>query len=244
MEKEEWAMWTRQELKEKGRTAFRDNYWRCVVAGVVVLILTGGSAATARGDSSDWAAWQDQLGYLTAQSRTSVFTMLGLLMGILGLSLLMGLALRIFLCNPMKVGASRFFLCNSREPASLHELGYAFSGRYGKVVTTVFLTDLFTFLWSLLLLIPGIVKSYAYLMVPYILADDSDMDPMEAIGLSEQMMQGQKWNAFVLELSFLGWHILSSFTLGILEIFYVRPYVEATRAELYRKLKQSQNTRT
>ena len=237
-------MWTRQELKEKGRTAFRDNYWRCVVAGVVVLILTGGSAATARGDSSDWATWQDQLGYLTAQSRTSVFTMLGLLIGILGLSLLMGLALRIFLCNPMKVGASRFFLCNSREPASLHELGYAFSGRYGKVVTTVFLTDLFTFLWSLLLLIPGIVKSYAYLMVPYILADDSDMDPMDAIRLSEQMMQGQKWNAFVLELSFLGWHILSSFTLGILEIFYVSPYVEATRAELYRKLKQSQNTGT
>ena len=209
-------MWTRQELKEKGRTAFRDNYWRCVAAGVVVLILTGGSAATARGDSSDWATWQDQLGYLTAQSRTSVFTMLGLLIGILGLSLLMGLALRIFLCNPMRIGASRFFLCNSREPASLHELGYAFSGRYGN----------------------------AYLMVPYILADDSDMDPMDAIRLSEQMMQGQKWNAFVLELSFLGWHILSSFTLGILEIFYVSPYVEATRAELYRKLKQSQNTGT
>lgn len=230
-------MWTRQELKDKARMCFRDNYWRCVAAGVVVLVLTGGSAAAARGDSSDWTAWREQLGYLSAQRGVPVFTMLGLLMGILGLSLLFGLALRIFLCNPLKVGASRFFLCNSRECASLHELGYAFSGRYGKVVTTVFLTNLFTFLWSLLLVIPGIVKGYAYMMVPYILADDSDMDPMEAIHLSEQMMQGQKFDAFVLDLSFVGWHILSSFTLGILEIFYVSPYVEATRAELYRKLK-------
>ena len=148
--------------------------------------------------------------------------------------------------GPMLYAQKYAFLAQAREGRGidLNDLFRGFRDDFGGTLLISLLSGLFIFLWSLLLLIPGIVKSYAYLMVPYILADDSDMDPMDAIRLSEQMMQGQKWNAFVLELSFLGWHILSSFTLGILEIFYVRPYVEATRAELYRKLKQSHNTGT
>ena len=97
----------------------------------------------------------------------------------------------------------------------------------------MFLMNLYITLWSLLFLIPGIIKMYEYLMVPYILADNPGMDRKEAFAISKRMMTGEKWNAFILQLSFLGWIFLSMFTCGLLGIFYVSPYMEATMAELY-----------
>ena len=70
-------------------------------------------------------------------------------------------------------------------------------------------------------------------MVPYILAENPAMNRKEAFLISKKMMMGQKWNAFVLDLSFLGWRCLEAITFGILGIFYVEPYVQATIAELY-----------
>ena len=145
----------------------------------------------------------------------------------------------LFLRNPAEVGTNRFFLKNARESASLKELLYAFrSGNYLNIVWAQFLVGLFIALWSLLLVIPGIIKTFEYMMVGYILADEPDMAAMDALRKSKQMMKGHKWNAFVLGLSFLGWELLGVLTFGILDIFYVRPYVEATFAELYLALKQ------
>ena len=73
-------------------------------------------------------------------------------------------------------------------------------------------------------------------MVPYIIKEHPEISGTQAISLSRQMMNGHKWNTFVLDLSFLGWHILSILTLGILEIFFVTPYIQATDAELYKAL--------
>ncbi len=70
-------------------------------------------------------------------------------------------------------------------------------------------------------------------MVPYILAENPGMDRKEAFLISKQMMEGQKWEAFVLDLSFIGWNILSVFTCGILSVLYVEPYYQATIAEMY-----------
>ena len=86
-------------------------------------------------------------------------------------------------------------------------------------------------------LIPGIIKSYEYRMIPYILGETPNIPKEEAFALSRAMMTGNKWKAFVLDLSFLGWYILSGLTFGILGIFYVNPYVEQTSAALYQKLK-------
>lgn len=83
----------------------------------------------------------------------------------------------------------------------------------GKTVWTLFLMKLYTFLWSLLLIIPGIVKSYEYRMVPYLLADCPDLSTEDAFRISREMMDGEKMNAFILDLSFIGWKILSSITL-------------------------------
>ena len=147
--------------------------------------------------------------------------------------------LRILVINPLEVGCRSFFVRNAEAPAALGELGRGFSP-YGRSVGTMFLRGLFQFLWSLLFVIPGIIKHYSYRMVPYILADQPELSGTAAITRSREMMNGQKWNAFVLDLSFLGWHILSALTLGILGVFYVNPYQAATNAELYHELKAMQ----
>lgn len=88
---------------------------------------------------------------------------------------------------------------------------------------------LFTLLWSLLFVIPGIVKSYSYSLTSYILAKYPEVEAKEALKISMRLMDGKKADLFVLHLSFIGWGILSSLTLGLLGIFYVLPYLLITQ---------------
>lgn len=81
---------------------------------------------------------------------------------------------------------------------------------------------------------------YEYMMVPFILAENPDMRRKEVFALSKKMMTGNKWKAFVLDLSFLGWSILGGITLGILNVLFVAPYQNLTKAELYQTLKDAQ----
>ena len=104
-----------------------------------------------------------------------------------------------------------------------------------KFIATL-LVSLYTFLWSLLFIIPGIVKSYSYAMTPYILLDRPELSPTEAIKESEKMMNGHKMDLFILELSFIGWIFLSVLTCGVL-ILYVEPYMAATKSAFYLELK-------
>lgn len=144
------------------------------------------------------------------------------------------IVLKIFVGNALLVGGSRFFVLNQTDTPKVGTLGYVFkSGNFSNVVIVMFMRDLFTFLWSLLFFVPGVIKFYEYRMVPYILAENPAMPREEAFLISKRMMTGQKWNTFVLDLSFIGWIILSAMTGGILGIFYVEPYRQATIAELY-----------
>ncbi len=145
--------------------------------------------------------------------------------------------LDVFIFNPLEVGCKKYYLRNLNEPAQVGNIGYAFDNNYKNITKTMFFRDLFTVLWTLLFIIPGIVKSYEYQMIPYLLADNPQMTKEQAFEESKRMMQGQKWKAFVLDLSFIGWNILSALTLGILGIFYVQPYMDATHAALYAALR-------
>ena len=145
--------------------------------------------------------------------------------------------LDVFIFNPLEVGCKKYYLRNLNEPAQVGNIGYAFDNDYKNITKTMFFRDLFTVLWTLLFIIPGIVKSYEYQMIPYLLADNPQMTKEQAFEESKRMMQGQKWKAFVLDLSFIGWNILSALTLGILGIFYVQPYMDATHAALYEALR-------
>lgn len=141
-----------------------------------------------------------------------------------------------FIANPFDVGAKRFYLKSLREQAEVKEVAYAFDNSYKNVSKIMFFRMLYTGLWSLLFVIPGIVKGYEYQMIPYLLAENPELTKEQAFTISKEMMRGNKWKAFVLDLSFFGWDILASFTMGILSIFYVNPYRNLTLAALYEEL--------
>lgn len=216
-------MWNRITLKEKGKAAFRQNYWKCVVVALIAVVILG-TTLTVRGGTGETHTYDHGFSFRYYSTMT-------------GAAVLCFTVLHIFVFNVLSVGCSKFFLRNAEGRATLDQVLDGFRDSFGRNVVTMFLMKLYVALWSLLLVIPGIVKAYSYMLVPYILADSPEMPRREALQLSETLMVGNKMGAFLLDLSFIGWHILSAMTCGILGVFYVNPYIEATKAELYRALR-------
>lgn len=225
-------MWNRAELKMRGNMAFKKNY----VSAVVVALLMG-IFGTVSGESSARRVSENSDIYSGNLFNVGMIT--GLLAGITTVVILIVLVSKVFVGNLLKMGGYRFFILNQTAQPGIGTLLDGFrSGHYVNIVLTMFLRDLFTTLWSLLLVVPGIVKHYEYLMVPYIIAENPAMDYKEAFQISKQMMDGEKMEAFIMDLSFLGWYLLSAVTCGLLAIFYVNPYVQASFAEMYTFNKQ------
>ena len=161
-----------------------------------------------------------------------------LVMGVVFIvAMAIGFVFDAFLINPIELGCRRFFRRNLDEPAALSNLMFAFDSNYKNIVKTMFFRDLYITLWSFLFIIPGIVKSYEYKMIPYLLSENPQMSKAEAFAESKRLMTGNKWKAFVLDLSFILWDLGSLFTCGLLGIFYVNPYKQSTDAALYEAIK-------
>ena len=206
-------MWNRAELKMRGNMAFKKNY----VSAVVVALLMG-IFGTVSGESSARRVSENSDIYSGNLFNVGMIT--GLLAGIATVVILIVLVAKVFVGNLLKMGGYRFFILNQTAQPGIGTLLDGFrSGHYVNIVLTMFLRDLFTALWSLLLVVPGIVKHYEYLMVPYIIAENPAMDYKEAFQISKQMMDGEKMEAFIMDLSFLGWYLLSAVTCGLLAIF-------------------------
>lgn len=259
-------MWTRKELKQKGKAAFLANYWKTVLVSLIVVILlagTGGAGGRAGGTykpSDEDVQFETQIPGVSgvasipqqiesakdALNEAASAAGAGIVAGIIGIIVLavslIAICVDIFLLNPLSVGATRFFVKNLNTKAQIRELGFCFDSGYRYVVKTMFFKDLYNFLWYLLLIIPGIVKAYEYRMIPYILSEHPDMPTQEVFRKSKEMMSGQKWNTFVLDLSFIGWEIVSLITSGIVGIFYVNPYRHMTSAALYERLEYGNGT--
>lgn len=109
---------------------------------------------------------------------------------------------------------------------------------YGKFLGTSLLVAVFTFLWTLLLIIPGIIKSYAYSMTFFIVNDNPEIGSNDAIELSMKMMKGNKMKLFLLDLSFIGWYLLGLLSLCI-GYFWIIPYHNTARAAFYENLKET-----
>lgn len=107
---------------------------------------------------------------------------------------------------------------------------------FGRIVGTKLLQAIYTFLWTLLLVIPGIIKSYSYAMTDFILKDEPLLANNAAIEKSMAMMDGNKMKLFLLDLSFIGWAILSLFTFGI-GLLFLQPYIQSAHAAFYEDLK-------
>lgn len=145
-----------------------------------------------------------------------------------------------FLVPPMMVGYYSFTLKVYRgEQADIGDMfKVGFTG-YWRNVGGVLWMQLFTFFWTLLFIVPGLIKALAYFMTPYILADTKEVSPKQALKLSMRMTKGNKGKIFVMYLSFIGWGILTVLTCGILAIFWTGPYMETSFAGMYSELKQN-----
>lgn len=246
-------MWTRKELKTKAKEALKRNYWKVVLVSVLVILLSGGFSYGFSGGSGGSSPQEEisEMQEMTTSPATEALSSADLIIIVIVAIVIftvvfcivfaIAYAIAAFLYNPVLVGVNRFMLKSVDDKAEVKEIAYAFDHSYMNVVKTMFFKDLYVFLWTLLFVIPGVYKKYQYRMVPYIMAEHPEMNYKEALELSKNMMDGEKWHAFVLDLSFVLWHVLGIITCGILEAFYIAPYQNLTNAELYRTICMQHN---
>lgn len=129
------------------------------------------------------------------------------------------------------------FLRNARRktPFAVGDLFAGFSD-YTRLFSTLLLQGVYTVLWMLLLIVPGVIKSYSYAMTPFILKDEPELKNNAAIEKSMAMMEGHKWDLFCLQLSFIGWVLLAILTLGI-GCLWLAPYMASATAHFYEDVK-------
>ena len=145
----------------------------------------------------------------------------------------------IMVSNILTVGQCRFLLENrTYGQVKMGRLAFVWRVRRWKHVAFIMLEKSVRLLLWDITIIGGMIKRYSYRMVPYIVAENPDIPHREAFLLSRQMMKGNKMRAFILDVSFLGWHILNVFTFDILRHVFITPYTETTSAELYVALRQ------
>lgn len=143
----------------------------------------------------------------------------------------------------MLIGMAGWYTKSLYSPKpSAGEIFAPASKNFGSCFVAGFLKTLFISLWSCLFVIPGIIKTYEYFAVDYIMAENPDTPYQEAFRMSKEMTNGHKMDIFLLQLSFIGWFILSGFTFGILALVYVVPYFNAAMALTYEQLKNGGNT--
>lgn len=188
-------MWDRKELKERGKYAMASNRGACIlvalIMGVVSLVFNNSSSGTAGSGTTE--AMNGVNGITNMD--TEMALLFGAITTVALIISLIGLLLKIFIENTLKVGGYSFFIKNQSgmHPAFDCVLDGFRSGCYGNITLTMFLRDLYVSLWSLLFVIPGIIKNYEYMMVPYILAENPGMDHKTAFKISKRMMDGRRW---------------------------------------------------
>ena len=223
---------TRPELKQAAKDRLSGNWGKAIGLGLVMDSLLG-SAATIL--FSFFYSILISVAAFVIQYISQEY-LIALLLVLMAVSLL---PLLIF-WGPLKYGHDAFYLQLFRERKPSFSLLFQGFSCFGKSCWLGILQSLLLFAWSLLFAIPGIVKAYAYSMSYYILNDHPEMTANEAVTASKEMMKGHKGELFVLDLSFIGWGILSALTCGILELCYVGPYRLATRTAFYEDLKARQ----
>ena len=222
-----------KELRMRAWNSLKGKYWMAFVVVLVLgfLVSIGSSMLTASQnlmnivnsvDYSEMGA-DIELGAVVITVVASIFAVIGLI-----ISILVGNAATVGLCN--------YFIKNTYSKPSFKDAFSGFKVKYGRNIGTILLLGIKVALWSILFIIPGIIKAYEYSMIPYILADDSEISSKDAFKKSKEMMTGNKWRYFKLELSFIGWFALCVLTCGI-GTFFLIPYVDAASAEFYMELK-------
>lgn len=213
----------RTELKKLGKERFKANYWTCVLTMLLVTAVFG-ALSWLSAKTGTYNIIQDEPGHVSFNFTAGPGSLLSLL---------------VF--GPLTIGLNYFFIQNIQEKTEGLTVTTPFKkafDNYPRKLGGSLWMSLFVFLWSLLFIIPGIIKSISYAMTPYILADCPDVKARDALKLSMRMMKGHKMEYFILSLSFIGWILLSVVTFGLVEIFYTGPYMGNTFAAYYLNRKE------
>lgn len=230
-------MWNRKELKRRGKEAFLSNYWPCVgitaISFAITVLITFTKLKSNIFIKTTYYVW-------------------------------------LFLSLYVSLGMSKFFLCNSKKSTGFSSFKDGALRNCGKNLVTIFVMYMRIMIIPVIILVLGIfmtpgrsdsvsgiiftvmlcivvgsiitVISYNYKMVWYILVDKPELSTNETLELSKAMMDGNKMNAFIFDISFLGWDILGIASCSILNLFYVLPYKSAASAELYLAIRESESS--
>lgn len=233
-------MWTRSLLKKNAWENLKQYYWPALGVTVLAGIMGahggggggGGSSYTA---SNDYNTGSDYPGS-TGDSETDltfILVFIAIFAVVFILAMAISMAYTCFVGNPTKCGECKYFVTARNGDQKFSHLFDNFKGgNYLPTVKTMFFMTLYVFLWSLLFIIPGIIKAYEYALVPYLLAENPRLPRQRAFEISKQTMEGEKWNFWVLRLSFIGWYLLGVCACCIGQLAVV-PYQMATEAEFY-----------
>lgn len=223
-----------RDLRASAREGLRGHWGAAVAVGVLTSILCGGGGSSSSASSltristttqndvlSEFYNSFDLANYLSRETMTMLLTILfvsAIVTLVVGGAILMGNAR--FQINLLTGQNARFTDLFSQ----INRLWAGFC--------MMFLQGLFVYLWSLLLIIPGIIAMYRYAMMPYLMAEFPELSAMDAMRESKRLMCGNKWRLFCLQLSFIGWILLGCITLGI-GMLWVNPYKSAAEAAFY-----------
>lgn len=152
-----------------------------------------------------------------------------------------GVIINLLLSGVLILGLVSCFMKIVREETFRIENLFDGFKNFGSAFLLQILIELFTFLWSILLLIPGVIARYRYYMAFYILNDNPEIGAMAALNASKKIMRGFKWKLFCLHLSFIGWGLLCILSLGI-GFLWLIPYINASVANFYQNLKEAIET--
>lgn len=159
--------------------------------------------------------------------------------GVVGIIPYVGIIGTFLLMPPLYLGLMKVYLNVTYGDEPKVETVFEGFQNFSKSVLLYLQITIFTFLWSLLFVVPGIIKALSYSMSTYILAEHPDMTASEALAESKKIMDGHKMDLFVLQLSFILWALLCGITCGIASI-YVTPYMSLTMTNFYHKIKETQ----
>ncbi|MDD2214899.1 MAG: DUF975 family protein [Oscillospiraceae bacterium] len=235
--------------RSSARQALTGNWLAAVITTLVAALLgasidgfsfnfTTGSTASSSGNGQSILGNRSVYESISEwSSQSAAFSTAAILLGSLAVIYIL---ISLFIGSSASLGLCVFNLNlhERREKPSFSQL-FARFNIWGSAIVLQLLRLLFTFLWSLLFIIPGIIAAYSYAMSSFILAENPDMPASEALRQSKEMMRGHRFDLFLLQLSFIGWAILCLFTAG-LGFLWLNPYVNASEASFYLELRRRQ----
>jgi len=227
-----------REMKRLARGELRGNYLRCVVAGMIYIAATSG--VTTGIVHTPHENYRTLLEELLKQDPAFFRTAWGMTLAYFSWKRILAYLLVIFLWNPLEIGARRFFIDDTLTGhTKLLDIPYSLRENYLRKVSVMLARAFIVRLW-LLLIVPGIIKAYSYRLVPLLLAEYPDLPAREIFRRSEEMMRGNRLRLFRLEMSFIGWNLLSSVMGGLPHVLYAAPMLNICYARFYNELIEKQ----